>query len=73
VTDTAKADLKRELGDGLPVLDELSDADAADILELFQAARKTEQKQLMAAIDETIDALPWMFRGTARKIIVGKK
>ena len=39
---------------------------------MFTEARTFEEKALEEAIDDTISALPRLFRGTARKIVFPK-
>ncbi|MBJ8344192.1 hypothetical protein [Antrihabitans sp. YC2-6] len=73
MTNDARSELKRDLGEDLAVLDAMSDEDAADFLVLFKEARVEETKSLDASIDATINALPWVFRGPARKIMFGGK
>lgn len=68
----ATATLKADLPSGHEALDELTADEAADLLEMFTAARKFEEKALEEAIDDTISALPRLFRGTARKIVFPK-
>jgi len=65
----AKAGLRNELRESLPLVENLDEREAADLLELFQAARKEETAALHRAVDETINGLPRLFRGTARKIV----
>ena len=66
------AKLKSELPSGHAALDDLSADEAADLLEMFSAARAFEERALEAAIDDTISALPRLFRGTARAIVFPK-
>ncbi|MCE5291467.1 MAG: hypothetical protein LLG14_19815 [Nocardiaceae bacterium] len=65
----AKAALRNELGASLPLVEDLDDSDATDLLELFQSAMREETAALHRAVDETINGLPRLFRGTARKIV----
>lgn len=72
MTVDARATLKEQLSSGHEALDELSPDEASDLLEMFTAARAFEERALEVAIDETISALPRLFRGTARAIVFPK-
>ena len=50
---------------------EMSPDDAAELGALIDEARKTERKLLIKSIDETIAALPRIFRGPVRAIAFG--
>lgn len=66
----SKAELVEELGD-LDVLAELSADEATDLLTMFRATRRAQNKALDAAINEVLRYLPRLVRGTARKIVFG--
>ncbi|CAM3863368.1 hypothetical protein [Smaragdicoccus niigatensis] len=72
MTVDARTTLKTQLPGGHDALDDLSPDEASDLLQMFTAARAFEGKALEAAIDETISALPRLFRGTARAIVFPK-
>jgi hypothetical protein len=71
VTSQAKRRLEADLGAEVAALNELSEADAADLGQLVFEARKTERKLLIKSINETIAALPRIFRGPVRAIAFG--
>ncbi len=64
--------LLAELGEPADVLRRLDPAEAATLLELVQAARRTRQQRLEAAVDDAIGVLPRLMRIPARKILFGK-
>jgi len=67
----AGAELRRELGADLAVLDELSGAECAELLELFRAARERERVALDRSLADVLGKLPRLVRGPARKIMFG--
>ncbi|MEC3956340.1 hypothetical protein VMT65_25100 [Nocardia sp. CDC153] len=69
----ARADLERELGGPVAALDLLSEAETADLLDIFQQARRTENAAMVEAVDKTVGALPWPLRTAAKKIMFGNK
>lgn len=71
VSSNAKRRLAADLGAEVAALKELSESDAAEINRLVAEARKTERKLLIKSIDETVNALPRIFRGTVRAIAFG--
>lgn len=54
-----------------PVIEQLSEEELADLLAMVAVARRSRRKALFGAIDEALGHLPWMLRGTARKIVLG--
>lgn len=73
MNDTAKADLDRELGVHVPAVEQLSSAECAALLTMFQKARADEKVALHKAIDDALGQLPWVMRGPAKKIMFGKR
>ncbi|GAB0107511.1 hypothetical protein JMUB6875_65050 [Nocardia sp. JMUB6875] len=69
----ARAELERELGGPLSALDLLTEAETADLLGIFQQARRTENTAMVEAVDKTVGALPWPLRTAAKKIMFGNK
>ncbi|WP_067563396.1 hypothetical protein [Nocardia acidivorans] len=67
----AKTQLERELGGPLAALELLSEAETADLLEIFRQAKRTETQEMVAAVDKTVGALPWPLRTAAKKIMFG--
>ncbi|MTE16897.1 hypothetical protein [Nocardia aurantiaca] len=67
----ARAELERELGGPLAALDLLNEAEIADLLTVFQQARRTENIAMVEAVDKTVSALPWPLRTAAKKIMFG--
>ncbi|NNH69119.1 hypothetical protein HLB23_04405 [Nocardia uniformis] len=70
---SARAELERELGGPLASLDALTDAEVADLLQLFKQAQQTEQTAMVEAVDKTVGALPWPLRTAAKKIMFGNR
>ncbi|MBF6241342.1 hypothetical protein [Nocardia otitidiscaviarum] len=70
---SARAELERELGGPLAALDALSEAEIADLLELFEQAQRTEQAAMVEAVDKTVSALPWPLKTAAKKIMFGNR
>jgi hypothetical protein len=63
--------LRQLLGEDLEVLRVLTDQESADLLALVEQVRRDRQQALRAAIEEALCHLPWLLRGTARKIALG--
>ena len=63
-------DLRSELGD-LDVLAELSDDEAAELVTMIRATRRSQNKALDAAINDVLRHLPRLVRGPAKKIVFG--
>ncbi|MGW4766984.1 hypothetical protein ACWEO2_02940 [Nocardia sp. NPDC004278] len=70
---TARADLELQLGGPVAALDQLSDAEAAELLIMFRAARKAETAGLAAVVDRLVSALPWPLRTAAKKFMFGNR
>ena len=63
--------LRRALRSDDAVLDELTDAESAQLYELLQHARRRQQTSLDESIDVALRYLPRLARGPARKILFG--
>ena len=72
MTVEAKAELRQVAGPDLDdVVERLSDEEAAELLTLFQEARRTQGQAVSSAIDDALNHVPRPLRGTARKILLG--
>lgn len=69
----SRAELERELGGPVAALDLLSEAETADLLEVFRQAQRTEAADMVTAVDKTVGALPWPLSTAAKKIMFGNK
>ncbi|MEU0545803.1 hypothetical protein [Nocardia sp. NPDC005978] len=69
----SRAELERELGGPVAALDGLSEAETADLLEIFRQAQRTEAADMVEAVDKTVGALPWPLSTAAKKIMFGNK
>ena len=67
----AGAALREQLGADLAVLDELSEPECAELLDLIERVRVTQRKALDTSIAEVLNKLPRLVRGPARKIMFG--
>lgn len=65
----ARATLKDQLGADLPVLDELTDADAEALLALVERARREQAAALTAAEANTLRHVPALLRGAVKKLL----
>jgi hypothetical protein len=68
---SARTDLATELNGHVVAVDLLSEQEAADLLNLFDNARRTEVAALSAAIDGMIGVLPKPFRAVTKRIMFG--
>ncbi len=71
-TPVSRQALKDALGDDLAVLDELTDAEAAELLEMYDAAREEATTDLLASLDESLRHVPRLIRGPVRMILFPK-
>lgn len=67
----ARAALRRQLGADLTVLDELSEAECAELLEMIAEVRETQRQALDRSLNQVLGNLPRLVRGPARKILFG--
>lgn len=70
---TARADLELQLGGPVAALDQLSDAEAVELLSMFRDARQAETAGLAAVVDGLVGALPWPLHTAAKKIMFGNR
>ncbi|MEV2224558.1 hypothetical protein [Nocardia vinacea] len=70
---TARADLEQELGGPVAALDQLSEAESAELLTLFRDARRAETAGLTEAVDGLVGALPWPLSTAAKKVMFGNR
>ncbi|MFI6362523.1 hypothetical protein ACIBG0_07200 [Nocardia sp. NPDC050630] len=70
---TARADLEHELGGPVAALDQLSEAESAELLTMFRDARKAETAGLTKAVDRLVAALPWPLSTAAKKVMFGNR
>ncbi|UGT43894.1 hypothetical protein LTV02_11110 [Nocardia yamanashiensis] len=69
----SRAELEQELGGPLAALDLLTEAETADLLDIFKQAQRTEAAAMVEAVDKTVGALPWPLSTAAKKIMFGNK
>jgi hypothetical protein len=65
---------KNELRDqlsGCPIVDQLTEAEAAELLAMVKAVRRSRLKAMFSSIEEALGHLPRVLRGPARKILLG--
>jgi hypothetical protein len=64
--------LRPELGGSVPDgLDVLSEEDLSGFAAMVRIAKKRQSQQLESAVDEALDIVPRLLRGTIRKILFG--
>ena len=63
--------LRNELHGDVAALADLTDEEVDNMLRLVRDAHTKERKALIRSIDETIAALPWVFRGPVRSVLFG--
>jgi len=72
MTDAATARLlNAELGSVPEGLDELSEDDLASLAGALRVARRRQSQELEAAIEDALEIVPRLLRGTIRKILFG--
>ena len=64
----SRADLEKELGGKLPLLDALTPVQARELLHQVRAARIAQERALQKVFDETLDHLPLLLRLPVRKL-----
>jgi hypothetical protein len=69
--DTASAALRWQLGSDLAVLDQLSEPECAELVEMISEVRATQRAALDKALAEVVGKLPRLARGPARRIMFG--
>ncbi|WP_062987847.1 hypothetical protein [Nocardia anaemiae] len=70
---TARTDLEHELRGPLAATGMITEQEAAELLEMFRAAKQLETAALIEAIDEMVGALPRPFRAVTKKIMFGSR
>lgn len=65
------AQLRSELGDDLVVLDTLTSAESAELLDMIHQAAAGQRRALDVALDDVLKHLPRLVRVPARKILFG--
>lgn len=73
MTTTQQTVLRRRLVTNAAVLAELSEDEVSDLLAMVGDAQRSRRRALFAAIDEALQHLPRLLRGTARKILLGER
>ena len=68
----SKQNLRAALGDDLDVIDELTDDEAAELLEMFDAARTEAMDDLIAALNESLKHVPRVLRGPVKMALFPK-
>ncbi|MCE5288639.1 MAG: hypothetical protein LLG14_05290 [Nocardiaceae bacterium] len=63
--------LKNELHGEVGALSDFTDDEVEKMLRLIKDAHTKERKALIRSIDETVAALPWVFRGPVRSVLFG--
>jgi hypothetical protein len=72
MTSTAKRTLERELGGRVPDgLSRLNDDELTDLADRVQAAKQRQSQALDAGIDEALQIVPRLARGSVRKMLFG--
>lgn len=71
-TPVSRRALKEALGEDLAVLDELTDAEAAELLTMYDAAREEAASDLLASLDKSLQHVPRLIRGPVRMILFPK-
>ncbi len=68
----SKENLRAELGKDLKVIDELTDEEAAELLEMFDAARTQAMDDLVASLNESLKHVPRVLRGPVKLALFPK-
>jgi hypothetical protein len=63
--------LRRQLGADLAVLDQLTEAECAELLQMISEVRAAQREALNKSLGKLIDKLPRLVRVPARKIMFG--
>jgi hypothetical protein len=72
MTPSAMRRLEAELGEGLPDgLERLTDEQLTDVAQRLREAKERQSQALDAAIEEALDIVPRLLRGSVRKILFG--
>ena len=65
-----KTELRNQLS-GCPVVDQLTEAEAAQLLAMVKAVRRSRLKAMFSSIEQALGHLPRVLRGPAKKILLG--
>ncbi|MCX4095017.1 hypothetical protein [Nocardia sp. alder85J] len=68
---TARRELEEALHGPVSALDFLTESESADLLRLFEGARRHEVTALSEAVDRMVHALPWPLGPTTKRIMFG--
>lgn len=72
MADPGRTALEDQLGRALPPgAEALSDAELADLAEALATVHERQAAALDVAIDQALEGVPRLLRGTARKILLG--
>jgi hypothetical protein len=68
----ARQILKPELGGSVPGgLGALSDAELTEFAAILRVAKRRQSQELEAAVEQALDIVPRLLRGTIRRILFG--
>jgi len=68
----SKEKLRAVLGDDLDVIDDLTDDEAGELLEMFDAARTEAMDDLVASLNESLKHVPRVLRGPVKLALFPK-
>jgi hypothetical protein len=72
MNENAERILKSELGGAAPHgLDNLTEADMAGFAAILHDAKRRQSRELQDAVDEALEIVPRLLRGTIRRILFG--
>ncbi|MGI8801640.1 MAG: hypothetical protein ACR2KV_05620 [Solirubrobacteraceae bacterium] len=72
MSDAARRILEPELGKAIPDgLDELTEEELNGFAEILRVAKRRQSQQLEGAVEEALDIVPRLLRGTVRKMLFG--
>ncbi len=72
MSQTARRILKPELGGSVPDgLDALTEDELDGFATVLRAAKRRQSQELEAAVEQALDIVPRLLRGTIRKILFG--
>ncbi len=70
--ESIRSALTAELGPSLPgSIEQLDDAELADLATALAEARVRQAEAVEAAIDKAMRFIPWGLRGTVKKVLTG--
>ncbi len=72
MSQTARRILKPELGGGVPDgLDALTDDELSGFAAMVRIAKRRQSQELDAAVEQALEIVPRLLRGTIRKMLFG--